>query len=101
MAFMFINNNKYYPLDNLGDNPAEVGYKSKDGFWVDTLLAYPISLLNNKGYRTSQCCEGHPLKDIVYISEDEYIEMGLDDPSEIDSFIGIRRNMDEEKYACM
>ena len=31
-------------------------------FYVDDLLLVPIQILNNKGYTTNGCCEGHPYR---------------------------------------
>lgn len=100
MAYMYVKNGKYYPFDNLGDNLADIGYKPSDGFDVDTLMAYPLSVLNNKGYMTLQCCEGHPLKNAYYELADEYKMRRMSDDSDIDRMFDIHRNMDGENYVC-
>jgi hypothetical protein len=100
MAYMYIKNGHFYPFDNLGDNLADLGYNRSDGFDVDTLLAYPIALLNNKGFLTLQCCEGHPLNDVYYESAEEYTQRMLKDDSDRDRMFDIRKNMDGENYVC-
>ena len=100
MAYMFVKNGRYYPFDNLGDNLAEIGYCSSDGFDVDTLLAYPVSVLNNKGIKTLQCCEGHPLNDVYYELTADHMQQKQENISNIDRIIDIRRNSCGENYIC-
>lgn len=97
---MFVKNGMFYPFDNMGDDLADIGYKQTDGFDVDTLLAYPVSVLNNKGYLTEQCCEGHPLKEPYYELAEEYKERRLENHPEADSIFEIRKNNDGENYIC-
>lgn len=100
MAYMFVKNERYFPFDNLGDNPAGIGCRRTDGFDIDTLLAYPISILNNKGYKTLQCCEGHPLSDVYYKLANDYKQSELSDSCDRDRIFEIRRNLDGENYVC-
>lgn len=48
MAYMFVKDVKFYPFNNLGDNLIDIGLHPSDEFDVDTLLAYPVSVLNNR-----------------------------------------------------
>ena len=100
MAYMFVKNGRFYPFDNLGDNLAEIGYRLSDGFEVDTILAYPVSVLNNKGFKTLQCCEGHPLNNVYYELADEYKQRVLTDTSDSERMFEIRRNSDGVNYVC-
>lgn len=100
VAYMFVKNGKFYPFDNLGDNFAEIGSSPSDGFDVDTLLAYPVSVLNNKGYKTLQCCEGHPLNNVYYERDDDFKEKSKEDLSDIDRIVEFRRNSDGINYFC-
>lgn len=100
VAYMFIKDGKFYPFDNLGDNLADIGFQPSDGFDVDTLLAYPVSVLNNKGYKTLQCCEGHPLTDVYYELADDFKERSKENSSVIDRMFEIRRNSEGINYVC-
>lgn len=100
VAYMFVKDGKFYPFDNLGDNLADIGFHPSDGFDVDTLLAYPVSVLNNKGYKTLQCCEGHPLKDVYYELADDFKERSKKNLSEINRMFEIRRNSEGINYVC-
>lgn len=79
MEYMYVKDGRYYPFDNLGDDLADIRYSPYVGFEVDTLLAYPIAVLNNKGYITLQCCEVHPLNDVYYEPVDYYNNRMLSD----------------------
>ena len=98
---MFVKNGRFYPFDNLGDNVAEIGYRPSDGFVVDTILAYPVSVLNNKGFKTLQCCEGHPLNDVYYVLADEYKQREQRNPSDGERVFEIRKNSYGDNYVCL
>ena len=100
MARMFVKNGKFYPFDRMGDDLADIGYREEDGFDIDTLLAYPISVLNNKGYLTEQSCEGHPLKEPYYELAEEYKYKRIEDRSDADGIFEIRKNDAGENYIC-
>ena len=100
MAYMFVKDGRFYPFDNLGENLADIGHKMSEGFDVDTLLAYPVSVLNNKGYLTEQCCEGHPLKEPYYELAEEYKGKSIDNRSDADSIFEIQKNDDGDNYIC-
>lgn len=94
---MFIKGGRFYPFRDLGDDLADIGYCPSAGFEVDNILAYPVSVLNNKGYRTLQCCEGHPLNNVYYEMADEY---SLKDTSDNERVFEIRKNTDGVNYVC-
>ena len=102
MAYIFKRkkNGRFYPFDNLGNNLAELDNSSEDGFYVDTLLAYPISVLNNKGYSTKSCCEGHPLCEVGYKLAEEYKQSYDDEEISRDRIFEIRKNSEGVNYIC-
>lgn len=100
MAYMFVKDGKFYPFDSLGENLADIGHKLNSGFDVDTLLAYPVSVLNNKGYLTEQCCEGHPLKEPYYVLAEEYKKKNIENRCDGDSIFEIQKNDDGDNYIC-
>ena len=101
MAYIYVKGNEYLPFDNLGDDLADIGCSLSSGFDVDTLLAYPIAVLNNKGYITSLSCEGHPLGEVYYETEEEHQKRMLSDNSDRKRVFDTRKNKDGINYVCI
>ena len=98
MAYILIKDGVYYPLDRLSyENDV---FKPTEYFEVDKLLAYPISVLNNKGYVTLQCCEGHPLSEVHCESEEEFEKLVIDNSYYRDKIFKRYHNVEGENYIC-
>ena len=75
MANLYKKNNKYYVFKNLNDvddidNEIKSAFKVNE---VDELIAEPVKILNNKGYKTKTSCSSHYLKDAsIKLIEENY-----------------------------
>lgn len=57
--------NKYYIVHDFDDDLGEIS-NSEYTFIVDELIALPVKMLNEKGYKTAYSCSGHFFPDIVW-----------------------------------
>lgn len=75
MAKLYKKNSKYYDFRNL-TGVEDLEYEIINKFKVlkvDELIAEPIKILNNKGYKTESSCSSHYLKDAsIKLIEDNY-----------------------------
>ncbi len=59
----WINELTYEVLQTLND-----GYSEEDYIEIDDMIAQPVSVLNQKGFKTTACCAGHPFPSAYLIN---------------------------------
>lgn len=72
MSIVYCKDKRCFSINRINDDELQGSKKLFNYFDVDELLAYPIKLLNEKGYETVMSCAGHYDLDatIRYVNEE-------------------------------